>query len=127
MELKKTNKYLALALFWTAVITIACLVSVSDVPNVDLGVENADKLVHFTFYAVFAILWFFYLKLYVTNHTKLYLFVFIFSVSFGIMIEICQSIFTETRQADVIDAVANTLGAFFGLLLVKLYNNRFKK
>lgn len=118
---------MVLALFWTVLVTIACLVSVSDVPNVDLGVENADKIVHFTFYAVFSILWFFYLKLYVTNHTKLYLSVFAFSVSFGIMIEICQSIFTETRQADAVDAVANTLGAFFGLLLVKLYTNRFKK
>lgn len=127
MELKKTNKYLALALFWTAVVTVACLASISDVPDVDLGVENADKLVHFTFYAVFAVLWFSYLKMFVTNHKKLYILVFSFSVSFGIIIEICQSLFTETRQADVVDAVANTLGTLLGLLLLKFYNNRFKK
>lgn len=115
------------ALFWSLIVTVACLVSVSDVPDVDLGLENADKLVHFTFYAVFSILWFAYLQTMVKNHKKLYVFVFLFSVSFGIAIEICQSLFTETRQADIADALANTLGTFFGLSMLWLFNNRFNK
>lgn len=127
MELNKTNKYLLLALFWTACVTVACLVSISEVPEVDLGVENADKLVHFTFYAVFSILWFLYLKTFLKTQEWLYLKIFIFAVSFGIMIEICQSVFTDSRQADAIDAIANTLGSLFGLTMLKLYNNRFKK
>jgi len=108
-------------------VATACLVSVSDVPDVDLGVENADKLVHFSFYAIFSMLWFVYLQSIVKNDKKLYLAVFIFSVLFGIGIEICQSIFTETRQADVADAIANTLGSLFGLSMLKFYNNRFNK
>ena len=107
--------------------TVACLVSISEVPDVNLGVENADKLVHFTFYAVFSILWFLYLDNVLKNQKWLYLKVFIFAVSFGIMIEICQSVFTESRQADAIDAIANTLGSLFGLTMLKIYNNRFKK
>lgn len=127
MELKRTNKYLALALLWTVCVTIACLISGTEVPNVDIGVENVDKIVHFTFYAVFSILWFVYLKTTFVNPKWLYLKVFIFAVSFGIIIEICQSVFTDSRQADVVDAIANTLGSFFGLAMLKFYNNRFKK
>jgi len=126
LELNK-NKYLLLALFWTVCVTVACLVSISEVPDVSLGVDNADKLVHFTFYAIFSVLWFLYLKTVLKNHSWLYLKIFIFAVCFGIMIEICQSVFTETRQADAIDAIANTLGSLFGLTMLKLYNNRFKK
>lgn len=114
-------------MLWSVMVTVACLVSVSDVPDVDMGIENADKLVHFTFYAVFSILWFVYLQSIVNNDKRLYVAVFIFSVLFGIGIEFCQSVFTETRQADVVDAIANTLGSLFGLSMLKFYNNRFNK
>ena len=40
---------------------------------------------------------------------------FIFSVFFGITIEILQSVFTTTRAADVRDILANTIGATIGL------------
>lgn len=127
MELKKTNKYLILALFWTVCITVACLVSISEVPDVDFGVENTDKIAHFSFYAVFSVLWLLYLKTVLKNQEWLYLKVFVIAVSFGVLIEICQSVFTESRQADSIDAIANTLGSVLGLSLLKLYNIRFKK
>jgi len=94
---------------------------------VDIEVENADKFVHFTFYAIFSVLWFAYLKERIQNHKKLYLGVFFFAVLFGIAIEICQSVFTETRQADVADAIANTLGSFFGLAMLRLYYSLFNK
>ena len=98
----------------------------NDVAKVDIQVENVDKVVHFTFYAFFAIFWFLYLQNIVSN-TKLFLTVFAFSVSFGIAIEICQSLFTVSRQGDILDVIANTLGALFGLTLIKFYKYIFKK
>ncbi|WP_277016591.1 VanZ family protein [Flavobacterium lindanitolerans] len=121
---KKRILFLALAVFWTISITIACLVSMSEVPVVN--VDQADKIVHLCFYAVFSILWFLYLRTKIRNTKKLFLFVFFLSVLFGILIEICQSLFTESRQADMKDVIANTIGALLGLALMAVYNKRFK-
>jgi len=49
------------------------------------------------------------------------------SVVFGVFIEFCQSTFTDNRQADVKDAIANTIGATIGLLLMAIYTKKFKK
>jgi Predicted integral membrane protein len=121
---KKRTLFLILALFWTISITVACLVSMTEVPVVN--VDQADKIVHLCFYAVFSILWFQYLKSRIQNTRTLFLSVFFLSVSFGILIEVCQSLFTENRQADLKDAIANTIGALLGLAIMALYNKRFK-
>lgn len=97
----------------------------SDVPVAN--VENVDKVAHLSFYAIFSILWFLYLKSKIENTKKLFLVVFLLSVSFGIFIEFCQSTFTVNRQADINDAIANTIGATLGLLLMAFYNKRLKK
>ena len=96
----------------------------TEVPVVN--VDQADKIVHLCFYAVFSILWFQYLKSSIKNTRTLFLSVFFLSVSFGILIEVCQSLFTENRQADLKDAIANTIGALLGLAIMALYNKRFK-
>ncbi len=121
---KKRILLLILALFWTISITVACLVSMTDVPNI--AVDQADKIVHLGFYTVFSILWFLYLRIAIKDTKKLFLSVFLLSVFFGILIEICQSVFTENRQADVKDAIANTLGTLLGLGIMAVYNKRFK-
>ena len=91
------------------------------------NVENIDKVAHLGFYAIFSILWFLYLRNKIENTKKLFLIVFVLSVSFGIFIEFCQSAFTANRQADINDAVANTIGATIGLILMAILNKRFKK
>lgn len=96
----------------------------TDVPNIT--VDQADKIVHLGFYTVFSILWFLYLRIAIKDTKKLFLSVFLLSVFFGILIEICQSVFTENRQADVKDAIANTLGTLLGLGIMAVYNKRFK-
>lgn len=83
--------------------------------------EQADKIAHFGFYTIFASLWFMYFRQRIANTKKLFVTVFLFSFLFGIGIEVCQAVFTENRHADVADAVANTLGAIFGLLVMALF------
>jgi len=49
------------------------------------------------------------------NDYKAYLISFIFSVFFGITIEILQGVLTTTRTPDVTDVLANTIGATAGV------------
>ncbi|NBL65548.1 VanZ family protein [Flavobacterium sp. NST-5] len=98
-------------------IVVACLVDWSKIPTISTH-QHTDKIAHFVFYAVFASLWFLYFKQSIKNQRKLFVIVFLFAFLFGLIIEICQDLFTETRHADIQDAIANTLGALFGLLIM---------
>jgi len=49
------------------------------------------------------------------DDSKAYLISFIFSVFFGITIEILQGVLTITRASDVTDILANTIGATVAL------------
>ena len=39
------------------------------------------------------------------------------TIAFGVAVEIAQGLFTATREPDVLDAVANSIGALLGQLL----------
>ena len=105
------NIYLSAALIWTCSILYFCLASFNNLP--DVGVENADKYVHFTFHFVFVNLWFLYFnhknKI---NNIKLGIFIFISSFLFGVLIELAQRVFTTTRKGDFLDVLSNASGAF---------------
>ncbi|HEY1196932.1 MAG TPA: VanZ family protein [Flavobacterium sp.] len=85
----------------------------SNIPVVTI--PNIDKIVHFCFHFGFTISWIlFFKKEFVgkgAEDFKAYLISFIFSVFFGITIEILQNALTTTRAADVTDILANALGA----------------
>lgn len=97
----------------------------SDVPAA--SIENIDKAAHLFFYAVFSMLWLSYFRSRIQNTRKLFLAVFFFSATFGITIEFCQAVFTDYRQADLIDAAVNTIGAVLGLSLMALFIKKNKK
>lgn len=121
--------YLFLAEFWTLLIAFLCLTSFKKLPSI--GVKSADKYVHFTFYFVFTILWVLYFKNKPskTNPSlnSLVIKVFVASVVYGIGIEIAQSVFTTTRKGDVMDVIANTTGALFAVVIVKLWSRFYLK
>ncbi|WP_310380508.1 VanZ family protein [Flavobacterium sp.] len=121
--------YFLTALFWTGIITFFCLVQFSAVPF--RGVSNLDKLVHVFFHFVFTILWFLYFQkqLMGRDKTRLLLFSFLFSVFFGISIELLQKYFTTTRNGDFLDVLANSIGAITAVLviiIIRKYTNLFK-
>ncbi|MDK2771512.1 VanZ family protein [Flavobacterium haoranii] len=101
-----------LAIIWTLFITVLCLVSVNDLPSV--SIQNKDKITHAMFYFVFVFLW----GNAFTKNSKTFFKVFVFAILYGIIIEIFQGVFTETRSADFFDVLANTFGALLGLLLL---------
>ena len=113
------NAIFSLAIGWTILIAVLCLVKFTDLPS--FGVSGADKYVHFTFHFVFTILWGFYLwsKLNEITISKIGRVVFL-SFCYGILIEILQETFTKTRHADIFDLLANGTGALVALVFFVL-------
>lgn len=113
--LKNKNKAIGLAVLWTCIILFLSLKNPSGEQR--FSFPNADKIVHFTFYFMFVVLWFRYLvlikKIEAGNKMKL---VFV-AILLGILVELAQKYFTTTRQCDIWDVVANSTGAFMGILV----------
>lgn len=116
--------YLGLALLWTSIVTVLSLVTIGSIGS-SIPIPNKDKYVHFTFYFVFVILWFLYIRQ--TNSSKNIQWIILFSaIGYGIVMEICQGIFTTTRTPDCVDAFVNSLGAISGLIFLKIILNTHK-
>lgn len=102
------------AIICSGIITYFCLTDSSNIPAVNF--PSIDKIVHFCFHFGFTISWILFFKKELkgkdSDEYKAYLISFIFSVFFGITIEILQNALTITRNADVTDILANALGAF---------------
>lgn len=117
--LKKT--LFGLAISWTLLIAFLCLVTFSKLPS--LGVSGVDKYVHATLHFVFTLFWGSYISL-KRNEIKIpkILRVVMFSIFYGIVIEILQETITTTRHADILDVLANftgTLSALAVFILLK--------
>ncbi len=118
--------YFLAALLWAGVIAFFCLIQLNNVP---LGeVSNLDKLVHVFFHFVLTILCFLFVQKYTNavNSLKSILISLLFSVFFGIGIEIAQELFTTTRHADVFDVLANLSGAILGVAVIILFDLKTK-
>ena len=106
----------ALAVGWTGLIAFLCLVKFNDLPS--LGLKEADKYVHFTFHFGFTLLWGYYSFLkQKTIKTRKIVITVITSFFYGLLIEMLQELFTETRHADILDVTANLSGAIIAMLL----------
>lgn len=123
------NWILLAAFTWTVFIIYACLIDAADVPEASwLDIPNKDKIVHFTFYFVFTFLWVQVVKFKSgLSPKKVRAAVFFTAVIFGIIIEVCQGLFTEERSPDVLDALANTSGSAVSVLLLWLLDKRNNK
>ena len=123
-HLSERNLFI-LALFWTIAITIASLVSLSNMPRVN--VLGKDKTVHFLFYFVLTLTWNFALQKKYKNWALKYIIVFVV-IGYGIVIEVLQEVLTKTRQADLYDVIANSAGALVALIVIFwLKNKTFEK
>ncbi|NUY81602.1 VanZ family protein [Flavobacterium sp. MAH-1] len=112
---------------WTLSIAVLCLVSFTDLPTV--SVSDIDKYVHATFHFIFTLLWYLYLRTEdrsVGNAQILFKIV-AFSLVFGIAIELAQSLFTKTRQADIKDVAANLTGALLAAVCLFVYRKWINK
>jgi VanZ family protein len=113
-----------IAVLWTGVVLYLCLVQSDKLPVVTI--ENLDKVVHAFFHFVFTSLWILFFKTQIKSPDSYrpYIVSFLFSVLFGVTIEIMQGQYTTSRKEDVLDVVANIAGAALAVFLLILY---FKK
>ena len=104
------------SLFYTLVITTLSLVQLGDIPKLNTGFD--DKIAHFLCYAILCLMWF--LSFYSFKIKRSLFAAFAFSILFGLIIEIIQSQATVYRTAEVLDFLANTMGALAMTILIYL-------
>ncbi len=107
---------------WMVLITLLSLISFSGIDTSEIDFPNRDKLAHFTFYFVAAVLGGLFLREYTLGTLRIgktAQIIFLFCIVYGIIIEFIQDAFTSDREGDVWDALANSLGALTGVLFLK--------
>jgi VanZ family protein len=113
----KKKTYFLLAILWTILVTVLSLITIKSDIGSSINIANKDKFVHFTFYFVFVVLWFLYVESKNINPKTKYKILFA-SIGYGILMEICQGIFTINRIPDIFDVLANSAGAILGILFM---------
>lgn len=116
--------YTILFTSWVVIITMLSLFSFSemDLDTGSLNVPYADKIVHFTFYMVFGVAGSLSLRERTMGNLglrKTLLIVLVFAILYGILMEVLQYTLTMDRMAELGDVLANTLGAFAGIGLIR--------
>ncbi|MFO7862416.1 MAG: VanZ family protein [Salinivirgaceae bacterium] len=109
-------------LFYVLLISYLSLMPVSDMQSKWILFAHADKIVHFGFYFLFAILVF--RALLAINKTSpgiLVLLSFLIPVVYGGAIELAQEYLVTDRSAEFLDFFANVLGASLGAYLYRLF------
>lgn len=111
--------YLFLAITWTTFLTVLSLVNVGSLGNT-IKIPYKDKMVHFVFYFLFYVLWYSFLKLN-SSSSKLKFKVLFAAIGYGILIEVLQEVMANHRSSDSVDVLANSVGAFCGLIAVTYF------
>jgi VanZ family protein len=116
-------KYNWPSIFWAAFILVLCLMPGRELPSVSIW--EFDKLVHFCFYFVLALLMFWgwkKQKTFPSLQLNLFLKILTLTFSYGFVVEILQELLTTDRHFELFDALANSAGATAGCLIsVKLF------
>ena len=108
------------ALLYTGLITYLSLINLADTPVSKLGV--GDKVMHTGAYFGLAFLWLLFVIFNAGNErfAKNLVMVCIACIIFGTFIEVLQHVLTEYRQLDLLDVLANSIGAIVAGTLVWL-------
>ena len=109
---------------WVVFITMLSLFSFSsiDLPPGSLNIPYADKITHFIFYLVFGFVGCLCLRERTEGSLglrKTLIIVLFSAILYGILIEVLQYAITTDRMAEFGDVLANTLGAFVGIALIR--------
>ena len=98
------------AFYYTLTLIILSLVPYPDIGLPKFKLFELDKLIHFCMYTIFIIIW----GLKSDNKTK----ILIFSILFGLGLEILQHILPFGRYFDWGDFIANSSGVLFGTIIL---------
>jgi VanZ family protein len=119
---------MAVPLCWAAIIFIAYSIPGQDLNQFDSwDILKLDKLIHFTLFAGFSFLLvnaFIKQKGYRYFHKNARVIAVILSIVYGGVLEFVQGRLFEGRSSDIMDFVANCIGAFGGLFIYKIICGR---
>jgi VanZ family protein len=108
---------------WLVFITYFSLFSFTGEMSTPMfNIPHIDKIVHFLFYFIFVVLGIKAVReIFKVNLElkKVLLYFVIFACAYGVIIELLQYGFTENRQGDMLDVLANSMGALAGMFVVK--------
>ncbi|NJM78584.1 MAG: VanZ family protein [Flavobacterium sp.] len=113
------RSYLIIAIAWTLLLTYLCLTSIKKEPFLP-SITNKDKIVHFLFYFIFVLFW---SRAFKSISLRKLLVIVLIAIVYGIIIEVLQSMFTVSREADVYDVLANAIGALTAFIFLQFYKN----
>ncbi|MBN8824232.1 MULTISPECIES: VanZ family protein [unclassified Spirosoma] len=105
-----------LAIIWTIIMLIGCLTPHDDLPEELLS--WSDKLLHVLIFAPFTLLW--ALAGFPMGR------VLIAGILFGALIEVLQYILPINRSGDLIDLLADSLGAVVGIGIAWLIPQKYR-
>ena len=106
------------------IITLSSLFSFPDDATGGIDIPHMDKMVHFTFHCllvVFGVLAFKERRGQAFKIGRAIAQFFVFSLVYGIIIEVLQYYMPFDRSAEFWDVLANLSGALVGILLIKKY------
>ena len=112
------NTNFLLAFFYSIFILFISLIRIES--QID-DISYLDKLVHTAIYFFFCLIWYNPFKDIFINKTLIYLF--IFSILFGVFIEFLQEKAVYYRTAELLDIWFNVLGTIIGCSFLLLKNN----
>ncbi|MCJ7465853.1 MAG: VanZ family protein [Maribacter sp.] len=125
----KRHGFLIIFISWMVFVTWLSLASFSNTHLPGYNIPNFDKLVHFTFYFVAVVLGVLAMRKEISqfwSFEKAAVFLLVAMVLFGIIIEFVQFNFTTDRMGDPYDALANSVGALCGSLVMKFVVQKTK-
>ena len=125
------RRHILYALAWALFILVLCGMPGKSIPhNSFLDLLQVDKLIHAAIFFIFSYL----LLNWVTRYPGDWclsrwtiIAVMVFSISYGGLMEVMQATMFEDRSADLIDFIANSIGAVSGALLFKKINRSFSR
>ncbi|MEJ6792371.1 MAG: VanZ family protein [Lacinutrix sp.] len=115
-----------ISIFYTLTLSALSLFKINDV--VEKIPSFNDKAGHAIAHLIFVVLWFvvFYFK-FNLKYNKALGYAALFSLAYGVLIELLQEWVTVSRQSEYNDVLANALGIVFALLLLLSIKKRMLK
>ncbi len=111
----KTNLFIALS--FSVLIVFASLIKIES----DTNITHIDKIIHSGIYFVFCIIWYAPIRELFKKETLLY--VFLFSIFYGILMELFQGNLTSYRNFELEDILFNIIGSLIACSFLFLKNN----
>lgn len=119
------------ALLWAFLILVLCTMPVSGVTSIKLlDLLSFDKLAHMLLFALQ--FWFIAIGLvkqykFSYKRNRAASIAFLLSVSYGGIIELIQGYLLSGRTMDIMDMIANIIGAIIGWFLFRIFNRKAEK